>query len=74
MINSVSADSFESLTLTNDTPRNGSIVTITNDNNDANDVIIYRRNNSILKDYFCIMILLGSLSLISYILIKQKYN
>ena len=62
MINSISADSFESITLTNNTPRNTSIepTILTN-----NDVIIYRRNTSIFKDYCCIIILLTVLSFLS---------
>jgi hypothetical protein len=68
MLNSMSSDSFESVTLTNNSPRNTSELIINN------DVVIYRSNNSIFIDYFCIIIVLGTLSILSYILIKQKYN
>jgi hypothetical protein len=72
MLTSVSADSFESVTLTNNTNRNTSLE---RDNNiDDNDVIIYTPFVDIIKDYFCIIILLGTLCIMSYILIKQKYN
>ncbi len=64
----MSSDSFESVTLTNNSPRNTSELIINN------DVVIYRSNNSIFIDYFCIIIVLGTLSILSYILIKQKYN
>lgn len=75
MINSISSDSFETLVLTNNSPRS----TSTGENRinysiDSNDVIIYRSNRSIFKDYFCIIFLLAVLSLISFILVKQIYN
>jgi len=75
MINSVSADSFESLVLTNSTPRSISSSEIRINNTiDSNDVVIYRNNNSIFKDYFCIIVLLATLSIICFILIKQQNN
>jgi hypothetical protein len=74
MLTSVSADSFESVTLTNNTNRNTSLERDNNIDNDDNDVIIYTPFVDIIKDYFCIIILLGTLCIMSYILIKQKYN
>lgn len=74
MINSVSADSFESVVLTNNTPRNNSTESRINSSIDTNDVVIYRNNNSIFKDYFCIIVLLSTLSIICFILIKQQNN
>ncbi len=73
MLNSVSADSFESIGLTN-TPRNNSVEINTNDTINNNDIIIYRNNTSIFKDYFCIILLLASLCIICYIFIELKYN